>query len=137
VLEVKSAQIDPGRWMRTTDLAEIDADGFLYIRGRADDAIIRGGFKVLPPDVEAAIRKHPSVKDVCVVGIADERLGAVPVAAVELHDGAPRVSADDLLAEARKHLVAYQVPVRVAVGELPRTPAMKVSKYEVGRLFQQ
>ena len=46
-------------WVRTTDLARIDADGFLWILGRADQAIIRGGFKVLPDDVRAALESHP------------------------------------------------------------------------------
>lgn len=136
ILEVKSAQVDATAWLRTTDLAEIDEDGFLYIRGRADDAIIRGGFKILPGDVERAIRQHEAVKDVCVVGVPDERLGVVPVAAVELHDGHATVTGDEVLAEARKHLVSYQVPVDLRIVELPRTPALKISKYEVRRLFQ-
>ncbi|HET8704804.1 MAG TPA: fatty acid--CoA ligase family protein, partial [Pseudomonadales bacterium] len=51
LLEVRSAQIDSENWVRTNDLAELDDDGFLYIRGRADSAIIRGGFKVLPVEV--------------------------------------------------------------------------------------
>lgn len=135
VLEVKTAQVDASNWTRTTDLAEIDSDGFLFLRGRADDAIIRGGFKILPPEVENAIRKHPSVKDVCVVGVPDERLGAVPVAAIELYEEAPPATAEELLAEARKHLVSYQVPVKAMVTELPRTPSMKVSKHEVRQLF--
>ena len=54
-------------WVRTTDLARIDADGFLWILGRADQAIIRGGFKVLPDDVQAALERHPAVRGAAVV----------------------------------------------------------------------
>lgn len=136
LLEVKSQQSDPHNWLRTTDLAEIDADGFLFIRGRADDAIVRGGFKVLPRDVEAIFRKHPAIKDASVVGLPDPRLGAIPVVAIELHDGCQSVSADELLAFARKDLVSYQVPVHaLVVAALPRTPSLKVSQHEVRKLF--
>ncbi|MES2258483.1 MAG: class I adenylate-forming enzyme family protein [Pseudomonadota bacterium] len=135
LLEVKTGQSE-GAWMRTTDLAEIDADGFLFIRGRADDAIVRGGFKVLPRDVEAIFRKHPSVKDASVVGLPDQRLGAIPVVAIELHDGCAPVTADELVTFARKDLVSYQVPVHaMLVKALPRSPSLKVSQHEVRDLF--
>jgi acyl-coenzyme A synthetase/AMP-(fatty) acid ligase len=136
LLEVRSAQIDGDSWVRTTDLAELDVDGFLYIRGRADDAIIRGGFKVLPREVEKAFCEHPSVADVCVVGVPDERLGAVPVAVVELKGGAEGVTVDELMGFVRERLVSYQVPVSIrVVPSLPRTPSMKISRHEVKALL--
>lgn len=135
LLEVKTGQ-SADAWQRTTDLAEIDADGFLFIRGRADDAIVRGGFKVLPRDVEAIFRKHPAVKDASVVGLPDLRLGAIPVVAIELHDGCAAITAEELLACARKDLVSYQVPVHaLLVPALPRSPSLKVSQHEVRNLF--
>lgn len=135
LLEVRSAQVDAQRWVRTTDLAEIDDDGFLFIRGRSDAAIIRGGFKVLPRDVEQALREHPAIQEICVVGLADQRLGAVPVAALELRPGAT-LDEQELVAYARHKLVAYQVPVRWQVVEkLPRTPSLKISQHEVRLLF--
>ncbi|HEX8604839.1 MAG TPA: class I adenylate-forming enzyme family protein [Pseudoduganella sp.] len=136
LLEVKTSQSDDGTWLRTTDLAEIDSDGFLFIRGRADDAIVRGGFKVLPRDVEAIFRKHPAVKDASVVGLPDQRLGAIPVVAFELHDDCAPVTTDELLAFARKDLASYQVPVHaMLVKALPRSPSLKVSQHEVRDLF--
>ncbi|MDH0426651.1 class I adenylate-forming enzyme family protein [Stutzerimonas stutzeri] len=135
LLEVKAAQVDPNKWLRTTDLAEIDADGFLFIRGRSDDAIIRGGFKVLPREVEKVLREHPAVQEASVVGLPDARLGAVPVAAVQLEDGAS-ATAEELIAFAREKLTSYQVPVSLRiVTALPRTPSMKVSQPEVRALF--
>ncbi|MET0378550.1 MAG: AMP-binding protein [Spongiibacteraceae bacterium] len=85
----------------------------------------------LPP---TAIRM---VLDACVVGIPDERLGAVPVAAVQARDGMlHQVSEAALIAHVRKLMVAYMVPIAIRVlPELPRTPAMKISKYEVRKLF--
>jgi long-chain acyl-CoA synthetase len=137
VLEVRSQQVGDGNWVRTTDLARIDEDGFLFIEGRVDDAIIRGGFKILPPEIEAVLKRHPDVQDVCVVGIPDARLGAIPVAAVQARAGKnASLQEADLMAHARKHLVAYQVPVKIKIlPDLPRTQAMKVSKHEVRRLF--
>ncbi len=83
LLEVKPAQRGPfAQWMRTTDLARIDADGFLWIDGRADQAIIRGGFKVMPDDVRIAW-KVTRRAGAAVVGRPDDRLGETPVAMVE------------------------------------------------------
>ncbi len=91
LLEVKPGQLGPSAdWMRTTDMARIDADGFLWILGRADQAIIRGGFKVMPDDVRAALEGHPAVRGAAVVGRPDNRLGETPVAMVELRDAASR-----------------------------------------------
>ncbi len=89
VLEVRARQLgDELVWNRTTDLARIDTDGFLWILGRADQAIIRGGFKVLPDDVRVALERDPRIRGAAVVGVDDPRLGAVPVAAVELRESA-------------------------------------------------
>lgn len=130
VLEVKASQLG-AVWTRTTDLARIDEDGFLYILGRADQAIIRGGFKVLPDDVRAALERDPRVLGAAVVGLDDERLGAVPVAAVELRAGAV-ATPDELLQEASKVLSRYELPVELRIVEaLPRTASGKVDLPEV------
>src|SRR4029079_10393810 len=77
LLEVKTRLLgDDAAWVRTTDQARIDADGFTYIRVRADQAFIRGGFKVQPEDVRAALERDPRVRGAAVVGRADARLGA-------------------------------------------------------------
>ncbi len=75
-------------------MARIDADGFVWIVGRADQAIIRGGFKVMPDDVRTALEGHPAVAGAAVIGRADERLGETPVAMVELREPAS-ADADD------------------------------------------
>jgi acyl-coenzyme A synthetase/AMP-(fatty) acid ligase len=137
LLEVKTRQLgdDPG-WTRTTDQARIDEDGFLWILGRADQAIIRGGFKVRPDDVRAALERDPRVRGAAVVGRRDVRLGAVPVAAVELRPDVTAVSAADLLAEAGNVLARYELPEELlVVAALPRTPAGKVDLAAVQELF--
>ena len=72
----------------TSDLAHLDAEGYLYIDGRADDVIVRGGFKIAPETVVRALRYAPAVADAAVCAHADDRLGQIPLAAVELHHGA-------------------------------------------------
>jgi acyl-CoA synthetase (AMP-forming)/AMP-acid ligase II len=126
LLEVKPGQLGTGApWVRTTDLARIDADGFLWILGRADQAIIRGGFKVLPDDVRAALESHPAVLGAAVVGRPDERLGDTPVAMVELRSTGP-VSTADLTEYLRTRLAPYEIPSEIAVVEvIPRTPSGK------------
>lgn len=124
LLEVKPAQFDADAdWLRTTDLARIDADGFIWILGRADQAIIRGGFKVMPDDVRTALETHPAVRGAAVIGVADDRLGETPVAMVELH-GTTTVEA--LLEYLGGRLARYEIPTDIAIVEtIPRTPSGK------------
>ena len=137
LLEVKAAQLgEDAAWIHTTDLARIDADGFLWIVGRADRVIIRGGFKVHPDHVRAALEGHPGVRGAAVVGRADARLGAVPVAVVELRDGREPVTADDLLAHAAATLARYELPAEIRIVDaLPRTPSAKVDLAAVSALL--
>jgi acyl-CoA synthetase (AMP-forming)/AMP-acid ligase II len=136
LLEVQALQLDRAGWVRTTDLVRMDDDDFIWIVGRADDVIVRGGFKVATTEVRDVLASHPGVNDACVIGIPDRRLGQVPVAAVELRDDAVPVSVDDLVKFARDRLSGYQVPVEIRiVDSLPRTPSMKVSQGELRALF--
>jgi len=127
LLEAKVDRIGP-QWIRTTDLMRIDADGFLWFVGRADDVISRGGFKIAPEQVAEALRKHPAVADAAVIGMPDPRLGQVPVAFIELRPGSAAPTSSELEAHARAHLAALQVPVRFVILEaLPRTLSMKIN----------
>ncbi|MCU1692598.1 MAG: AMP-dependent synthetase and ligase [Frankiales bacterium] len=128
-LEVCTRQAGNGGWLRTTDLARLDDDGFLFILGRADDVIVRGGFKVSPGTVAAALQRHPSVVEAAVAPLPDLRLGEVPVAAVELDPSAPPVTGEELRALCRTVLTPYEVPVEVFVLDaLPRSASLKVDR---------
>ncbi|GAA0318977.1 hypothetical protein GCM10009087_31680 [Sphingomonas oligophenolica] len=136
VLEVVSPRIGP-EWIRTSDIAMIDGDGFLFHRGRADGAIMRGGFKILPEPVERALMLHPAVSEAIVVGIPDRRLGEVPVAAVRLKPGEVAPTTDTLESHVRQHVLATHVPARwLFCADLPRTPSLKLDRPAVARLFQ-
>lgn len=139
LLEVIPAQLgeatDSPEWMQTTDLARIDADGFVWILGRADQAIIRGGFKVMPDDVKTALESHPAVAGAAVIGQPDERLGETPVALVELR---PEVSAEqvDLMDYLQTRLARYEIPTRVLITDvIPRTPSGKPDLTAVRSFF--
>ena len=136
LLEVRAPQLGDGTaWTRTTDLARIDDDGFVWILGRADEAIIRGGFKIRPEDVRVALERDPRVSGAAVVSKPDARLGAVPVAAVELR-AAAHASADELLTAAAGVLARYELPADLRiVDELPRTPSGKVDLTAVRELL--
>jgi long-chain acyl-CoA synthetase len=135
LLEVHCPSVRPD-WVRTTDLVMIDADGYVFHRGRYDGAIVRGGFKILPERVVDVLRQHPAVVDASVVGIPDARLGAVPVAAVELSRGAQGVDAEALIAHLRAQLPPTHVPREIRIVDaLPRTPSLKVSLNDVKRMF--
>ncbi|OBI83443.1 class I adenylate-forming enzyme family protein [Mycobacterium asiaticum] len=123
-LEVKPAQLGSSApWMRTTDMARIDSDGFVWIVGRIDQAIIRGGFKVMPDDVRAALESHPAVAGAAVIGRHDDRLGETPVAMVELRRA---VSAEELVEYLRARLARYEIPTDIAIVDaIPRTPSGK------------
>jgi long-chain acyl-CoA synthetase len=136
LLEVKPAQLGPATdWMRTTDIARVDDDGFLWIIGRADQAIIRGGFKIMPDDVRRALENHPDVAGAAVVGRYDERLGETPVAMVELREPGS-ADAAGIIDYLRTRLARYEIPTDIAiVAELPRTPSGKPDLSAVRRYF--
>lgn len=138
VLELRGGQLgDAERWVRTTDLAVLDADQFLWIKGRADSAIIRGGFKVHPDDVVRALEDHPGVREAAVVGIADRRLGQVPVAAFVPAAGQPVPTEAELVEHLRAKLLPFQIPTRIQVmDDLPRTTSMKPALGALKEMFQ-
>jgi acyl-coenzyme A synthetase/AMP-(fatty) acid ligase len=141
--EIGLLEVDPPRragnlapgWLRTADRARIDRDGFLWILGRSDDVIIRGGFKVDLVSLERSIAGHPGVAAAAVVGLPDERLGSVPGAVIVTVSGA-RITADDVTMWLRDKVAPYAVPtVMRVVSEIPLTPTMKPDRRAVVALL--
>lgn len=137
LLEVrKLAKADgTGGWIRTNDIGTIDKDGFLFLHGRHDDVIIRGGFKVPLGELEAVFRAHPDVLDVAAVGLPDERLGQLPAVAVVLTEGAA-IDGATLREWSRTQTAPYKVPVSVRIIDaIPLTTSHKVSRTAVAALI--
>ena len=133
---VRSESVGPD-WIRTTDLARIDEDGFVFLTGRADGAIIRGGFKIVPEKVCETLRLHPDVAEASVIGVDDARLGQVPVAVIEPQPG-KQPTAAELERHLRGYLASPQIPVRFFLVEaLPYTASTKVHVAEVRRIVAE
>lgn len=121
-------------WFRTGDVA-VRESGSHRILGRASSDILKtGGYKVSALEIEDVLRLHPSVRDVAVVGLADEEWGERVAAAVVPAGALPSLA--ELRAWAASRLAPYKIPTRLlAVDELPRNALGKVVKREVGGLF--
>jgi acyl-CoA synthetase (AMP-forming)/AMP-acid ligase II len=118
-------------WLRTGDLAYLDADGFVYISGRIKDMIIRGGNNIYATDVEAVILEHADVQEAAVIGVPHQVLGEDVGAFVVCKPGAS-LSDDALLAFCADKLADYKRPRKLwFVEELPRNATGKVMKHKL------
>jgi len=118
-------------WLWTGDIAVWDAEGYVFIVDRAKDMIISGGENIFSTQVEAAIHQHPAVLESAVFGVPDDVWGEAVKAVVVLKPGFD-VTAEDIVAEASKHLASYQKPKTVDfVAALPKAPTGKILKREL------
>lgn len=125
-----------GNWLHTGDLGYLDADEDLWIVQRRSDLIVTGGENVYPAEVEAVLEAHPSVKQVCVVGIEDAEWGQRVAALIVPTNGTQ--DADSLIAYAREKLAGYKVPrVIQFVDVLPCTASGKIIRSEAARFFEK
>lgn len=125
--------LDSQGWFCTRDKGFIDAEEYLFIEGRADDTIIRGGENIAPAEIEEILLMHPSVAQVCVVGIVDDTWGQRIVAVVVLRSD-QSASEEELRDLVREHLRGSKTPERIIFRtELPHTETGKMLR----RLVQQ
>ncbi|WP_315764073.1 class I adenylate-forming enzyme family protein [Sphingomonas sp. Y38-1Y] len=124
-------------WVRTGDLARLDAEGFCYIVDRAKDIVIRGGENIYSIEVENVLYAHPSVTDAALVGVPHRTLGEVPAAVVHLCRGC-EASEAELQDWVAKHLASFKVPamVRFVDTVLPRNANGKILKGELRKMFE-
>ena len=112
-------------WFRTGDEGAIE-DGYLHLRGRLKELIIRGGENISPHEVEAVLLAHPQVAEAVAFGVADPKYGQTVAAAVVLRGEA---TAAELRSEARLSLAAFKVPDTIHIVEqIPKTPTGKVQR---------
>jgi acyl-CoA synthetase (AMP-forming)/AMP-acid ligase II len=123
---VGSSGIDAEGWFATRDRGWVDADGYLFIEGRADDTIIRGGENIAPAEIEDVLAEHPAVIEAAVIGVPDDEWGQRIAAVVVRADGAD-ADADELREWVRTHLRSSKTPDVVTFrAELPRTDTGKL-----------
>ncbi|MFC8277826.1 FadD3 family acyl-CoA ligase [Streptomyces sp. NPDC057271] len=126
--EETARAVDEDGWLHTGDVGVLDEAGNLRITDRIKDMFIVGGFNAYPAEIEQLLGLHPDIADVAVIGVPDPRLGEVGKAFAVRRPSA-RVTADDLIAWARREMANYKVPREVEfVAELPRNASGKVVK---------
>ena len=127
----ETAEQTVGEFLRTGDVARMDADGFFYIEDRIKDLIISSGFNVYPRRVEEAIYEHVAVAEVTVIGVKDAKRGEAPKAFVRLKPGMD-CSQDELFEHLKPRISKIEMPAVIEFrDELPKTMIGKLSKKEL------
>jgi acyl-CoA synthetase (AMP-forming)/AMP-acid ligase II len=127
----RGSRLDDEGWFPTRDGGSMDADGYLFLEGRIDDIIVRGGENISPGEIEDVLLDHESVADVAVIGVPDEQWGEAVVASVVLKQGAS-ASADDLRTWVKSHLRSSRAPERIDFcDELPYNETGKLLRRKV------
>jgi long-chain acyl-CoA synthetase len=120
-----------GDFLRTGDVATMDAEGFIFIVDRIKDLIISSGYNVYPRRIEDALYEHPAVEEATVVGIKDSYRGEAPKAFVKLRPGA-KATVDDLSKHLEGRISKIEMPAEIELrATLPKTMIGKLSKKEL------
>src|ERR1700676_2777186 len=126
----REAITDDG-WLRTGDLASQDADGYLKIRGRKKEMMIRGGENIYPREVEEFLRSHPKISDVAVYGVPHRKFGEEVAAAIRLKQGASSTP-EEIAAFCKGQIASFKIPKYIQfVSEFPQTASGKLQKYKL------
>ncbi|HEY3764874.1 MAG TPA: AMP-binding protein, partial [Gaiellales bacterium] len=121
-------------WFRTGDEGTL-VDGYLHLRGRLKEMIIRGGENISPYEIEAVLQAHPQVAEAVVFGVDDAKYGQTVAAAVVLRGPA---TAADVREQARRSLAAFKVPDRIHIlDEIPKTPTGKVQRSRMAARLEE
>jgi fatty-acyl-CoA synthase len=128
------SRLDGDGWFATRDGGFLDGDGYLFVEGRLDDVIVRGGENLSPGEIEEVILLHPGVTEVAVVGLPDTEWGEQVVAAVVTGGDGAAPSEEEIRDWVRRRLRSSRTPSRVAfVSELPHNETGKLLRRELRR----
>jgi len=123
-------------WLKTGDKGWIDEDGYVYLAGRGDDMIIRGGENISPEEVEDVLHAHPDIEEAAVIGIPDPEWGQEPCAIVVLKQG-KTTSSDEIMSFCRMRLAGFKRPKKIIFTQsLPRNTMGKVLKKELRKTYE-
>lgn len=121
-------------WLKTGDLVRQDEEGFYFVVGRSKDMFISGGENVYPPEVEQALREHPEVQDVAVIGVSDEQWGEVGKAFIVSKTGLP-IESEDLKSFCLQRLAKFKIPKHfIFIDDLPKGDSGKILKRNLQEL---
>jgi len=124
-------------WLITGDRGWTDEEGYIYLAGRGDDMIIRGGENISPEEVENALYSYPKIEEAAVIGIPDPEWGQIPIAVVVLKKG-ETATVEEIIEHCRSSLASFKRPRSVAfVDQLPRNPMGKVLKNKLREQYGQ
>lgn len=134
--EANASTFDAERWMKTGDVARIDADGFLHITGRIKEIVIRGGENIYPGEIEQAVYELPQVKENVVFGVPDDAMGEELALVLYLHEG-ESLTEQALRDFLNGRLAGYKVPKHIQFWEqpLPQNASGKLHKLNVRKAF--
>lgn len=134
--EANASTFDGERWMKTGDLARIDADGYLHITGRIKEIVIRGGENIYPGEIEQAVYELPQVKENVVFGVPDDAMGEELALVLYLHEG-ESLTEQALRDFLKGRLAGYKVPRHIQFWSqpLPQNASGKLHKLNVRKAF--
>ena len=134
--EATAKTIENG-WLHTKDLAKMDEDGYVYILGRVDDMIIRGGENVYPREIEEFLYKHPKIKEVQVVGVPHPEYGEEVAAFIQLKEG-EEATEEEIKEFCRQNIARYKVPKYIFfTNEWPMTASGKIQKFKLREIAKE
>jgi acyl-CoA synthetase (AMP-forming)/AMP-acid ligase II len=126
-----TAQAVVDGWYRTGDLGRMDASGYVFLSGRSDDMIIRGGENIYPVEIESVLSEIPEILEVAVVGVPQEFWGQVVAAVVTMREDST-LTLGQVKAHCRGRVATYKIPEKlVVVGDMPRSSSGKIQKYRL------
>ena len=125
-------------WYRTGDMGYKDDEGYIYLTGRGDDVIVRGGENIGPDEVESVLSTHPKIEEAAVIGVKDEEWGQQVRAVVRLKKG-QTASEQEIIDFCRPHLAGFKRPTSVVIvsQELPKTTTGKTLRRKLREQYGQ
>ena len=120
-------------WLFTGDMARQDEDGFIYLVDRKKDVIVSGGENIYPVQIEDFIRRNDKVKDVAVIGLADQRLGEITAAIIEAKDGVELT--EEEVNEFCLGMARYKRPKKIIFTTIPRNATGKIEKPKLREMY--
>jgi len=125
-----AATIDPDGWLHMGDIGAMDERGFIRIRGRSKDMIIRGGMNIYPAEIEGTLQEHPAVEYAAVIAVPDAKWGEQIGAVLQLRAGFDRPSVEELTDFLRAQLAPHKTPVFWSfIDRMPATASGKIQKF--------